>query len=255
MNLFRVILFRVLGKRLYFRFVSRMFILMYRMGALKWFGKFRTHHTVPALIREGDYIIDIGANLGYYTTIFSRKAGSDGKVFAIEHIPDYREILARNCKGAVNLEIMPIALSNNKGVTEMGIPDGPAYRHGLTRILEEEGSERGNSRYRVDTDTPENLFGDIERLDYIKCDIEGYEGVVIPEFRSLIEKFNPILQVEIEKSNFETVSLMLAGLGYKPYVSYGKGLRLYSERAPADNDIIFIPPQRELDLEGLILKF
>lgn len=40
------------------------------------------------------------------------------------------------------------------------------------------------------------LFADLPKIDFIKCDIEGYEGVVIPELRPLIERHLPTVLIE-----------------------------------------------------------
>jgi predicted O-methyltransferase YrrM len=41
-------------------------------------------HTVLALVKGGDRVLDIGANMGYYTVLMAEKVGAQGKVFAVE---------------------------------------------------------------------------------------------------------------------------------------------------------------------------
>ncbi len=64
---------------------------------------------------------------------------------------------------------------------------------------------------------PNRVFKSLEKLDYIKCDIEGYEGVVIPEMMPIISNYLPILQIETSGKAKEKITLLLSELGYKTY--------------------------------------
>jgi len=49
------------------------------------------------LIAPGDVCLDIGANIGYYSVLFSNLVGPKGKVIAIEPDPDNFQLLIKNC--------------------------------------------------------------------------------------------------------------------------------------------------------------
>ena len=51
---------------------------------------------VKKLIKNGDVVLDIGANIGYYTLIFAKLVGNSGKVFAFEPEPENFKILQKN---------------------------------------------------------------------------------------------------------------------------------------------------------------
>lgn len=256
MNLIRKILYTILGKNLYFRLVSRCFLLLYHWGFLKRAKKFNTHYFVKNLINTDDCVIDIGANLGYYTTIFSKSVGANGLVYAVEPIPHYRKILSSNTKRLKNIKIIPFALSNTEGKSKMGIPGKQKYRHGLMKILDKSTADKSNTSFFIETKIPKNLFANIERLDYIKCDIEGHEAKVIPEFRQLIEKFNPIIQIEIEKANFEMIDSLISSLGYKRYIVSDNKLISHKKDKSYNSDLLYIPDYRVIKLtqNNLILK-
>lgn len=57
---------------------------------------------------------------------------------------------------------------------------------------------------------PNELFNNIEKLDFIKCDIEGYEFIAFSNMMDIIRKFTPIIQTElsgIKKQNKRDISL------------------------------------------------
>ncbi|GAB4209241.1 MAG: hypothetical protein Fur0023_21410 [Bacteroidia bacterium] len=63
-------------------------------------------------IRPGDVIIDIGANIGFYTMIFSKIVKEKGKVFAFEPDPKNFHRLKKNTKHLGNVIVENKAISN-----------------------------------------------------------------------------------------------------------------------------------------------
>lgn len=252
MNLIRRILFIILSEDSYLRVVSKMFLILYRSGVLWLFRKFQTHYLVKKLINKGDIIIDIGANLGYYSSIFARETGEKGRVIAVEPIPFYRKILMSNTKSFNNIELVPFALGDKNEESVMGIPSEDKYRHGLTRILEKNEHFNSNDGYRVVIRNPETMFSNLPRLDYIKCDIEGYEAKVIPGFQKLISKFKPVIQIELDKNNFEAIDGYLTGLNYNRYIVSDRKLVSLNQSAEYSSDIIYIPENRKDEFSNII---
>jgi FkbM family methyltransferase len=252
MNLIRRLLYNLLGKSLYFRIISRSFLVLYKTGILKAFQKFRTHYLVKKLIRKNDVIIDIGANLGYYTTIFAGQTGSGGRVYAVEPVKLYMDILKINTLRYTNIEYIPFALSDSEGESVMSIESDKKYRHGLTKIISDNKSLHGKDAYSVLRKTPESEFGELKKLDYIKCDIEGHEIKVIPGFKKLIEKFNPVIQIELEKTNFDIINNFLTAYAYKAYSYSNKKLVRVSGEINITGDIIYIPEKRYAELNNIL---
>ncbi|MEG0499065.1 MAG: L-serine ammonia-lyase, iron-sulfur-dependent, subunit alpha, partial [Alistipes sp.] len=81
------------------------------------------------------------------------------------------------------------------------------------------------------------LFAKIERLDFIKCDIEGYEVVVMNEIRPLLERFHPTVLIETGGVNRAQIIALFTALGYKgSTLHHGTEVALQSD---SHKDIIF----------------
>ena len=81
------------------------------------------------------------------------------------------------------------------------------------------------------------LFAGLERLDLIKCDVEGYELVIMREIRPLLERFRPTVLIETGGENRPQIIALFTELGYKGYIlENGQEIPL----APgSEKDIIF----------------
>src|SRR5262245_22362277 len=67
------------------------------------------------LIRRGDAVLDVGANTGYYTLLFSHLAGAHGRVHAFEPVPPTFALLSRNTRRADNVVLNDCAVSDTAG--------------------------------------------------------------------------------------------------------------------------------------------
>jgi FkbM family methyltransferase len=241
MNFIKRFIFKILGVKRYLRIVSRLFFISFFNGMLKGKKSFYCHYFTYKLINKGDYIIDLGANLGYYSLIFSKLTGNTGKVFSIEPVEMFREILIHNTRKQHNIEIIPFAIGpTDHEKIKMGVPASNAYfSHGRTHVLNNE--EDCAMVFDAITMRPESLFGKLEKLDYIKCDIEGFESVAIPLFKEIIEKFFPILQIEIAAENLKELVPYLRNIGYSVFEVEGERLMpVKPEVNGATGDLIFI---------------
>jgi FkbM family methyltransferase len=242
-------LYKILGVRNYLIVVSRMFFITYSLGFLKKDKTFDCHYFISKLIQKGDYVIDIGANLGYYSRLFAKLVGSDGKVFSVEPVTLFRKILNINTSGFKNTTIIPYALGteDNKSIL-MGIPKSNKYlRHGLTRVLNSNENELFEYTFTEKMFTPASLFGDLERCDYIKCDVEGYEIHIIPQLEFLLKPFQPIIQIEIETVNRKLISDFLSSISYSAFYLKDELLYRVGENQEAIAGDFFYIPENKMD--------
>jgi FkbM family methyltransferase len=245
MKVVKSLLLKILGQERYLKLVSTAFFVSFSQGWLRNNPAYFTHYLVGQFIKPGQTIIDIGANLGYYSVLFANRTGHTGKVFSVEPIELYRRILEKNTNELKQVTILPFALGEKEGTLKMGNPSEDKHRHGLMRVLKED--ETGSAQYEVPVKNPAELFASIEKIDYIKCDIEGYEVPVIPAMKALIAKHRPIMQIETEGENKKILMGLFKELGYNMfYAGQYKMVPYNNLNEPLPGDLIAIPEEKKL---------
>src|SRR5262245_13382224 len=80
------------------------------------FEPFETKLVLENICR-GDWVIDVGANIGYYTLLFAQKVGQRGRVFAFEPDPENFELLEHNVRqnGYDNVVLVNKAVAEKTG--------------------------------------------------------------------------------------------------------------------------------------------
>ncbi len=145
-------------------------------------------------IGEGDVVLDLGANIGTTALLFSRMVGEAGHVYAFEPVvPDLcRNNVERN--GMRNVTVIPKGVSNRAENIEFEFSD---FCLDSKLCGHETAAAEGSRRCAVpvvrldDWMTDENL----QRLDFIKIDIEGAEEPALRGGQRLIERFKPKLSI------------------------------------------------------------
>lgn len=238
-------LFELMGRERYLKLVSRGYFLAYRLGLLRSNRDYEFHYFIRHLVHPGDRVIDIGANLGYYSVLFSDLAGPSGQVWSVEPVPLYRRILAANIARRDNVHIVPYALGDEAGAVQMGVPGSRPHRHGLTRILSSGEKEQVADTFEVEIRNPVELFKDLDRLDYVKCDVEGYEIHVLPEMLPLFQRFRPAVQVELASENRPAIFELFLSENYRAFYLRDQQLHpLENPAQPAFGDILFYPAEQ-----------
>ncbi len=242
MKLFRQLFYKIFGLQFYLSFVSRIYLLLVKNGFLK--NKYPELFFLKEIIKPGFYCIDIGANLGYYSTFLSKYTGEIGKVFAVEPVPLFQDVWSKNIKmsGFNNLQLFPVALGAEDKPIQLSMPVvGGVIHHGMTKISgtsNEEVAEVFDAQMRI----ADQLFINLERLDFIKCDVEGYEFLVLGNMTKTLDKYKPLVQCELGgNENRQKVINLFEGLGYNTYILKNKQLVLAAtnEKQSWPNDFYF----------------
>lgn len=253
------VLYRNLSLENYLRVVSWLFFAGFRLGIARRSAAYEYPHYLRKIVRAGDFVIDIGANLGYYSRIFSRLVGEGGKVWAVEPVKPVVEVLRYNLRRCENVSIVPYALgTENRNVLMVNdsaqisgyMGTGRNYIHEETPESDDQIRANGGYEFEVEMRRGSELFESLERIDFIKCDVEGYENVVIPEIAPLVERHRPVVLLETGGANRRPMIEFFRSRGYAGYVLSGG--RLVSvvrghggeKIGDAEKDIFFIPGHR-----------
>jgi FkbM family methyltransferase len=135
-------------------------------------------------VKPGDIVVDAGAHVGYYTAIASRLVGDRGKVYAFEPDPANFDLLRKNVQvnGLTNVVIEQKALSDRKGTIKLFLAPENKGDH---RIYQPQGEARPSvdvEAVRLD----EYLQGRERRIDVLKMDTQGAEGVILEGMTRLL---------------------------------------------------------------------
>ncbi|MDR3218301.1 MAG: FkbM family methyltransferase [Dysgonamonadaceae bacterium] len=245
-NQIKGFIFRSLGLENYLRILQRSYFLLYKTGVLKEDIGYACHYYVKKLIKKGDIVIDIGANLGYYSILFAKWTGPSGKVFSVEPIAVYNKIFNEKAKKFNNIQLCPYALGTEEKTIELVSSSQTGFLNtGLPHVYDpqKDGNiEDQQFKFEAQMKIPSVLFGDLERIDYIKCDIEGFEYIVLSDMKEIIRRCKPIVQVELWENNRENMLRMFDELGYIPHkVHENKLVSVVEGAKPLPGDYIFIP--------------
>jgi len=157
-----------------------------------------TTNFVSNYLKKDMVCIDIGANIGYYTTLYSSIVGPDGIVVAIEPSPLNYAYLQNNLKmqNTSNFITFNCACGENKGKVDFQI-DSKANK---CFVLNENEQPKPTTKViTVPIRTLDDIVNEIKlkKIDFLKIDVEGYEWNVIRGGWDTIMKFKPTLQIEI----------------------------------------------------------
>jgi FkbM family methyltransferase len=149
-------------------------------------------------IHTGATVLDIGANIGYYTLLFARWVGPEGTVHAFEPAPENYAILTKNIamNGYANVATHQLAVSDRTADGALYLSDENKGDH---RIWDS-GEQRENVAIRMVK--LDEIFQDLgTRVDLVKLDIQGAEFAAVSGMTELL-RLNPqaVLFTEFDPS-------------------------------------------------------
>jgi FkbM family methyltransferase len=171
---------------------------------------------------KDDVIIDAGACWGDTALYFAHKVGNGGRIYSFEFIPKNIEILSKNLALNPNLKnrisLIQYPLWHTKGETVYYWDRGSGSRVALESFENYENS--------VETHTIDDFCEEshLEKIDFIKMDIEGAELNALKGAIRTIKKYKPKLAITSYHSLNDFVEIPLwienLGLGYKIYLDH-----------------------------------
>jgi hypothetical protein len=123
--------------------------------------------------------------------------------------------------------------------------DNGMIRTGLPHIAKNDAELQKYDNQEVAIVRGSVLLKDLPKIDYIKCDIEGFEGVVFKEIEPIIQKFKPFVQLEISNENKEEILQLFSKNGYQQYGVANYRFVKESGTQQEEGDYFFVPNERE----------
>jgi FkbM family methyltransferase len=132
--------------------------------------------------------VDIGANVGYFTTMAARAVGPRGRVLAVEPEPHNFELLSSNVvdNGLDCVDLVQAALGSTRGEASLFLN---ADNHGDHRLWSNSPDAVGRQTMTVPTWTLDELVAahDLDHVDVVKIDVQGYEHEIAKGMIDLLE--------------------------------------------------------------------
>lgn len=179
-------------------------------------------------VKEGDLVIDIGANVGDTTIPLAIASGKEGTTLAFDPNPYVYEVLRQNSKlNQDKTNIVPVnsAISAKAGEfyfasTEAsfangGISDSPKSNNGkfvypakINGVNLSEFLQENYPNYR-------------EKFSFVKIDTEGYDKEIIKSIADLLAECKPVIVAEVFAGNTDEEKMelfdVIAQHGYEIY--------------------------------------
>jgi FkbM family methyltransferase len=259
-SILKPIFFKILGKLGYFKLQ----VYAKKKDIKKKLVEEDEMYLLPFLIRSSDTVLDIGANFAYYTERLS-KICSHGKVVAFEPIPFTYSVSKRIISDwkLKNVNLHNLGVSDFNGEIEFEVPlqdfgaisAGQAHLTGRDNGLKE--MERlytfsSHQTIKCRVVKLDDFLSDIQNLTFIKIDIEGAELSALKGMRQLLEKFRPVILIEIVPAflkafNIEVGELLLFfnDINYTFNLFNSETKKLYhSDNKLIERNYIMIPEEK-----------
>lgn len=193
----QVVLSLVEGKFYSFSNYGEIARILYSNQPLYRFGKgfeYRTVNKFFSLINAGDVVFDVGANIGMYSLIASDLVGESGKVYSFEPVSATYTALNTNLSlnGLPIENTFKIALSDTNGSARISIPENIG-RDDSSDAFNALNFNEDNAGEVVTTMTLDSFVVEhqINRIDFIKIDIEGAELLFFKGCHDVLSRLKP----------------------------------------------------------------
>jgi FkbM family methyltransferase len=186
-----------------------------------------TMQAYKRLVKPGDTVIDIGANIGAHTLTLAKLVGPSGRVIAFEPTAFAFEKLRKNMMLNPELASRILALQHMLvAKNDNAIP--PALFSSWPLFAEEELHAKHKGRSMTTEGATAVTFDDaidrldVRRVDFIKIDVDGHELPVLQGGVNTIRRFRPTILMELspyvheeEGYNFDDLVRLLVECGYR----------------------------------------
>ncbi len=164
---------------------------------------------LDSLVKDGDWVVDVGANVGHYTKRLSELVGPTGRVIAFEPVPETFSLLSSNvqCFAHKNVTLINAAVSDKMDLAGISIP---TLSTGMVNYYEAEVGGVKDGELSVLALTLDSLLSQAT-IGLMKIDVEGHEAQALAGMQAIIEKSHPTIILETRN---QTIIDQVCALGY-----------------------------------------
>lgn len=196
-----------------------------------WMGYYnlRLVALLNRLLAPGMVVVDVGANIGEVSLVCANRVGVSGRVIAFEPVKAIADELERNIQvnalqGVVDLRRQGLAdVAGEFDIYDScGQHDGDESNRGLGSLHGDPGSHQVLGRIQVETLDRLAATLALQRLDFMKVDVEGGELACLAGALQTVARFLPVIAVEVHERSAQMAGYrgrdildLLAPLGYQ----------------------------------------
>ena len=171
---------------------------------------------ICSLIKEGDFVLDVGANIGTITVAMAKRVGSTGRVFAFEPQTAAYYCLCGNVAlthALSNVRALNMAVSDFDGVIQVPVIDvNQPFNVGGVRLADPVYDAASNLP-KEDVACVKIDSLQLPRVDFIKIDVETMEAKVLAGSVETVRRCRPVIMAEALLGELSSVeSLNVAGM-------------------------------------------
>ena len=184
---------------------------------------------LSSVVSPGDSVLDIGANVGFYSRLLARLVGQKGHVYAFEPIPLNFAFLCHNLEKLKlsQVEPLPFALSDSGRIDIMEFPNyrwgQPCWYDAKFKTATEPPPKFKRREVEVRCRTLDSFK--LLKISFIKCDAEYHQLAILRGSQETIRKYHPVMLIEIAArsddpstiTNADETFALLASEGYDAY--------------------------------------
>ena len=188
--------------------------------------------SITPSLTDGGVFYDVGAHIGYFSMKAALRVGRAGRVVAFEPNPEILNLLRDNvtANGFNNVMVEPIACTEREeNLTLFAAPSVNTGASSLSRdnaaILQDQAPKPYSVRGRPIDDVTEELK--LTRVDAIKIDVEGAEGLVLRGAINTLKRFHPKVVLEVvprQLASFQTTPEDLISLFHSAGYNFSRPL-------------------------------
>lgn len=206
---------------------------------------------IKAHVKPGMKVLDIGANIGFYTIILSKLVGKKGAVYAFEPDEDNFKFLKRLTKNLNNVKLAHVACGEKSGV---------AYLYKSQEMnIDHQVYDSGESREKIAVkmvSLDDYLRGEKDGIGFVKIDVQGYECHVFSGMKKTIARSKEMFMIselspyclkkagasaelylsEVKRAGFNVE--VLSKVEINDYASYAENKWFYTDFAAEKTDLV-----------------